>query len=709
MTDATDPFVVRLRTDAERDAFAAATQYVETIDLAEPPETAYLEALPAARSIVTRRLLRGLLRGAPDALSEPERCTPTAAATTARRKVPTLEETIQTNGSLSVPDTCDRVALLPFPESRTVLCAPIDGSYGYGRLRLAEPTVRLTTDGIETLDHPIDVVELVRRSGGFCDADQAKRIERELAESTANLALARVGRRAHRAAVEPDETVLGLDRHPDPTADGAVSTGTTDDAVGLAGADAPAALERLVTDGHPLHPSAKIRRGMSAPAGVTYAPVFTDAIDLRFVAVDTNRARETSIDDRSLTDRLYASFDGLGDAVARAVPGDPSEYAVIPVHPWQFVHELPNRYESQRADGTVVPVPEFTHPATPLLNLRTVVPYPSEGATAPPHCKLAIGVQLTNVERTVSPQAVHNGPRVTQLLREIAATEGFSRLGFHPEPAATCYYPPDGPHVEGDTYDDVRHLSGLLRSTPRSHRLVGDDARVVPAAVLVAESPATGEPLVREAVEEYATATETTDLAAATRSFVDAYVAAVVPDQLHLLSTYGIALESHLQNSAVIFENGRPIGTLVRDFGGIRIHEERLAARGHSIELYPDSDLEADGERDCYRKLYYALFQNHLTELIVALADATPIEASDCWAIVRERCRSTFEAIRSEAAVPERWVDRDAAALFAEPATHKALTTMRLRGKRHEYVTSAVSNPIGDPSGVDGPGAFDYS
>ncbi|ELZ14472.1 IucA/IucC family protein [Haloterrigena salina JCM 13891] len=37
---------------------------------------------------------------------------------------------------------------------------------------------------------------------------------------------------------------------------------------------------------------------------------------------------------------------------------------------------------------------------------------------------------------------------------------------------------------------------------------------------------------------------------------------------------------------------------------------------------------------------------------------------------------------------------RDGRGLFDEPATHKALTAMRLRGKRHEYVTSEVSNPL---------------
>ncbi|WP_265111225.1 IucA/IucC family protein [Halosolutus halophilus] len=689
MTDVTGPVDVQLRTAAERDAFAVATRYADANDLANPPETAYLSVLPTARSIATRRLLRGLVRGSPDALPDPETCRPTAATTIARRMVPTLDDANWTDGSLQVPDGCDRVALLPFPEPATVVCAPIEGEYGYGRLRLAEPIRRLAVAGIVDLDHPLDLAALLRRSEAFRDVEQAARIERELAESTANLALARVARCDHRRSFGSAGTILGPGSDPE------------DVTRRLRAADAPAALERLVTDGHPLHPSAKIRRGMAGTAGLAYAPEFTGSIDVRFVAVHTERVRETSIDDRSLTDRLYTAFDGLADAVSRTVPTDAGEYAVIPVHPWQFQHVLPDRYESQRADGTVVPIPDFVRSATPLLNLRTVVPYAAaedSAPTAPLHCKLAIGVQLTNVERTVSPQAVHNGPRVTRLLREIADSAAFSGLGFLSEPAATCYYPPGGPHVDGDSYDDVRHLSGLVRSNPRSHRLVGTDGRVVPAAVLVADSPATGDPLVREAVDRYADAIDATDLADATRAFVDAYVSAVVTDQLRLLSAYGIALESHLQNSYVVFEDGRPTGTLVRDFGGIRVHEERLAERGLSMEIYPDSDIEADDERDLHWKLFYALFQNHLTELFVALVESTPVDARECWAIVRDHCRSTFEDLRGSGVVSTERVDRDETALFAEPATHKALTTMRLEGKRHEYATSSVSNPIGGRS-----------
>ncbi|TYL40715.1 IucA/IucC family protein [Natronococcus pandeyae] len=694
-----------LRTSAERDALGAATRYARTHDLETPAEAAYLEVLEDARRDILRRFVHGILRGKPEGLPTPRLVEPASSD---------LPESLASFDGLDadrlrsfvkpLPDRCRRLGLLLFPGSGTLLVVPIEARHGYDRFRFVGPVQRWidgseTESGTETnfdegdrrtITHPIELVPLLEREGAFSDADQAERIREEVAESAANLALARLASRVHSQEVR-NET--------DESTDSILETIQ----IGVSAADPATAFERIVTDGHPFHPAGKIRRGMNAAGGLAYAPEFTDRIDLRFVAVDREYALETRADDADrLTDRLYATFAGLEDALERAIPAGRAreEYAIVPIHPLQYHWTFPDRYARQRADGRVVPIPEYTQPATPQLNLRTVVPYETERtARGPlPHLKLAIPVQTTNVVRTLSPHAVTNGPQVTDVVRAIETRESLETLGLLSEPAATCYYPPGGPHPSGDGFDDARHLSGLLRTNPSAHPLVDEGSSPVVASSLVANAPTSGRPLVCELIDRYGETIGAERTDKASLAFVEQYASVVVPEQLFLLSEYGVALESHLQNSLVVFdaENARPTATLVRDLGGIRIHRERLADHGLSLEPYPDSDLDADNEQELYRKLYYALFQNHLAELVATIADELSVDERDCWARISEQCERAFRTIRAEGTAPEDRIRRDERALFAESTSHKALTAMRLRGKRHEYVTSEVSNPLSE-------------
>ncbi|WP_226481397.1 IucA/IucC family protein [Natrinema amylolyticum] len=685
-----------LATAAERAAFGVATRYARVHDLSTPAETAYLEALEEGRRDILHRFVSGLLRGDPDELPDTQFVAlgPSPAPTVPDEPEPlsALEGDYLRSLVESLPDECRRLALGPLPASGSVLVAGIAARHGYDRFRLTGPiyrwsvaeTAEAAATAVDPVTHPVDLVPLLECEGAFSDAEQAERIRAEVAESVANLALARLAAAVHARTESDLESASPLE---------AVATG-------VPAADAAASFERIVTDGHPFHPGGKIRRGMTPGDGLAYAPEFADRIDLRFVAIDREYALETrATDSADLTDRLLATFAGLEGALESALPDGRAtdEYAVVPVHPFQYHRTVPDRYADQRADGRVVPLPEYAHPATPQLNLRTVIPQRTDrtGDGPLPHWKLAIPVQTTNVVRTLSPQAVTNGPRVTDVVRAIEERDSLETLGLLAEPAATCYYPPGGPHPSGEGYDDARHLSGLVRTPPEAHPLATDGTYPVVAASLVADAPTSGRPLVCDLIDRYGETRETTSTADAALAFVDEYASVVVPDQLRLLCTYGIALESHLQNSLVVFDaDARPLATLVRDLGGIRIHGDRLADRGLSLEPYPESDLDADGEADCHRKLYYALFQNHLAELVATIGHELGVDERSCWARIREHCERSFERLRADGDVPESRIRRDERALFAEPTVHKALTVMRLRGKRHEYATSEVSNPL---------------
>ena len=672
-----------LQTGAERDTLGAAALYTKHQTASSQPEEGFIGQLPNARRTICHRLVRGLLRGKPEGLPSytvlairnpalPDDVHPMLCS----RGLNELLREIQ-----PLPESCRLAALLPFPASEMILSAPIKAVHGYDQFQLVGPIRLLTSEETVRDPHPVDVVSLLKREGVFTSDEQADRIADEVAESVANLAFAR----------------LASSTDTDSISDCASNYSTVFDVqTDLPGADPASSIERLATEGHPFHPSAKIRRGMTPAESLLYAPEFTAEIEIRFVAVEKEYTLQVHTD-TTLTGHLYDCFPSLEAAVERAVPADRSreEYAVIPIHPWQYYRVVPDRYAEQISRDRVIPLLDYTWSATPLLNLRTVVPYTDDSQAEPlPHLKLAVDVQLTNVVRTVSPQAVSNGPRVTELLHTILERESFETLGILSELAATCYHAPNGPHPDGEEFDNARNLSSLARQNPYSHPLVPKNATPIAVGSLLAQSPVTNRPIVCDVLDRFADHRDATVSVSDSKVFFESYVDTVVPDQLHLLSKYGIGLETHPQNTYVVFSDGRPTATLVRDLGGIRVLDDRLARHDLEFDPYPDSDLDAYGERDLYNKLYYALFQNHFTELIVTLVEHTALNEAYCWDYLRTCCLETFDRLRANSAIPDEWVDRDENALFEDPAVHKALTAMRLREKRHEYVTSRVSNPL---------------
>ena len=678
------PFDVTLRTDAEREAFSAATFFSATRGLSSSPETAYLEVLPDARLGILHRLVGSLLR-------EPIQGLPESAVT--RRVDVDLAASFPAAGSVgledvtprSLPEDCRAVAAVVLPNQGAVLVVPLAGVYGFDRFDPVGHPELHAPRGTDALSHPLDVTRLLEREGCTRDDEQLERFEVELAESVANLALARLAAR-----------VLGRE-----TAGSAIVRAAF--AGELPGPDTTTFLERIAAiEERPTNPSAKIRRGMSAAESFVYAPEFTDRIDLRFVAVEGEAVlRASARDEPPLTDRLFSLFDGLEAAVRRSLPSgaDLSDHVVLPVHPWQFHHVLPSRFAGER----VVPVDGFAAAAAPLLNLRTVVPYPRSGGPAHlPHLKLAIDVQKTSSVRTVPPVEIHDGPRLADVLRDLEGREGFESFGFLAETAAACYRPHGVASVD-DGWEGGGSLAALVRTNPHDHRLVDDDSLPVTAASLLATPPDRERPLVCGFVDRFAAASGVDDRSAAA-AFLDAYLGVLLPAQLRLLSEYGIALDMHLQNVCLVFDGDAvPTATLFRDFGGIRLLADRLAARGIGLELAPASPVLAD-ESMVYRNVLHSTLQTHVGELVRVLVRHTDLEESDCWDAVRERYRAAFERLRSEGDVPEAWIVSDESALFADTGLHNSRMAMRLQGVPRERAATEVTNPLGAAERTGGGG-----
>lgn len=132
---------------------------------------------------------------------------------------------------------------------------------------------------------------------------------------------------------------------------------------------------------------------------------------------------------------------------------------------------------------------------------------------------------------------------------------------------------------------------------------------------------------------------------------------------------------------------------LVRDFGGIRIDTERLAASGYAVELCPGS--AADASRAEMYEMIHALYVRQLGELVVALVRHFDVDEAACWRRVRAASEDVLDRLAADPDVPGDRVERDADELFGETAAMMTMSAMRGEAGR-SYVP--VSNPLGPVS-----------
>jgi hypothetical protein len=349
-------------------------------------------------------------------------------------------------------------------------------------------------------------------------------------------------------------------------------------------------MEQLVLDGHPLHPCCRTREGLDVAGVLAWAPEHRPRIRLRKLAVPPGR--------------------WLGDA-------EPILYA----HPFQAARLTDEHPWLTDAGETAL--------GRPLMSLRTI-------AFEKSHLKTAVDIRMTSAIRTVSPAAVHNGPRLSALL---AAMTRDLPLDILRETAAGAVI------VDGEPQ---RRMAHLRREAPRPR----PGEAIVPLGALKAGTP----PLISQAVRA---------------AGGDPYrwlrdLATVLLPPLTAVLDRGVALEAHGQNTLVALEGGRPVRVLYRDLGGVRVSPAAgLATRG---------DLPCDDPAELRTKLAAAVLGTVAAEIVALLArhhDADPLRQ---WAIIAG-------AITSEE-------------MLTEPLPLKATTAMRLAADPLEDVWCRLDNPM---------------
>jgi len=324
---------------------------------------------------------------------------------------------------------------------------------------------------------------------------------------------------------------------------------------------------------HPAYPTTESRSGFSDDDSLRYAPEYAPEFELHWVAVPRSMLVTAGRACRPPGWPRPPEV-GLPESIA-------DTHELLPVHPLTARNALDGaladigaRANAGARAGTgalaetgaapAVVAPGTSLRVTPTLSIRTV----AVSGRPDEHVKLPLPTSTLGLlnRRSIQPGTLADGALVRGALAVAAAGD--------PLLAGGLLLADDG------TYAHAGHqyLGYLLRRLPRGL----DQCRIVPVAALLAPIPVTGRstrtgqgtPMV---IEELAGAAGYTDVA---DLFAD-YLGVLFGVHVRLFARYGIALEAHQQNTALVL--GPPgaapgLRLLVKDFDGTLMHGPRLAA-----------------------------------------------------------------------------------------------------------------------------------
>ncbi|MBB5133869.1 siderophore synthetase component [Thermocatellispora tengchongensis] len=280
---------------------------------------------------------------------------------------------------------------------------------------------------------------------------------------------------------------------------------------------------------HPVYPTARARHGLSDADLRAYAPEFAPEFELRWALVPAGRVRATA-------------------PLPWRPPGAPEGEAVFPVHPLSAaaVAEIPG--------VRLLPEPHLA--VRPTLSMRTVA------AGARTHLKLPLATSTLGLRnrRSIKPGTLADGAAAELLLREIAARE--------PAAGGRIALAEEQEHAHAGH----EYLAWMVRRLP--------PGEIVPVAGLLAPAPGG-----RTVIEEVSGG----DVA----GFLADYLTVLLRWNVTLFVRYGVALEAHQQNLALVLGDGPPT-LLIKDNDGLLASPGRLREAGVTVPEFADPRMFGD-------------------------------------------------------------------------------------------------------------------
>lgn len=568
------------------------------------------------------------------------------------------------------------------------LVIPVSRTYAFNRVEVDGDILHVSKGGVRAIEHAVELLQMMRSKQEIhSDSEQSAwvKLAGELINGSANLALAYAYWEQKKKELQQKADEQGITT----TMDWVLFQKRHDHTF-----DSSLFFEQLSIEGHNLHPGTKTKIGMDPEDVFRYAPEFDGVADIRFVAIRKDFAEWSVIDEneKNANAFLFKEYPELSIVVEQEFTEkglSVNDYVLVPVHPWQLEQAIPDIYNQEIKEQIVVPICGITVPSGATSSFRTVVPITNR--EEPNHAiKVAVNSQMTSTVRSISANTTNNAAVFTRLIHSIMKQEQDLAKTFLPvcECAGFNFNEKEG--IKNDQLKS-RNLSAVLRENVET--FVALDEAAIVCSSLFAESPITEKLILVELIERYMDEIKEPNLRKAAFQFVSEYVSIALPGFLTLMAKYGIGLEGHLQNSVMVFKEGRPVRMLFRDWGGTRIYRDRIQKHPFQVQFYPGSVTITDNLKEMHNKVFYTVFQNQCGELILQVCKHFGLGEGELWQEIHQICHKVFDHLETLPyyATNSR-IDREA--LYQAEVDHKALTKMRLVPEGKVYSYASVPNPL---------------
>ncbi|GAA4565383.1 IucA/IucC family protein [Planotetraspora kaengkrachanensis] len=319
---------------------------------------------------------------------------------------------------------------------------------------------------------------------------------------------------------------------------------------------------------HPIYPTARCRLGVPEAGLVAHAPEFAPSFELAWAAVPGERVTVSGTAFGAVSVTVSGTAFGTAFGTGRGAglpdwwptPGDiglpgrlAGTHVPFPVHPLTVpvVEGLP---------GVVMGVKPYLT-VRPTLSMRTVE---VDDLT---HLKVPLATSTLGLlnRRSIKPGTLRDGALAESLLREVLAREPAARVAVAGE----------------QNYGHAGHeyLGWLVRNLP--------EGEIVPVAALLAPWPdGEGDRLVLHHLAER-------HYGGDVHALLRDYLSVLLSWNALLFVRYGLALEAHQQNLALVFGDG-PMRLLVKDNDGLLVSPGLLGAAGIEPPNFSDHRMLTD-------------------------------------------------------------------------------------------------------------------